>query len=143
MLLLRRVILSILLVSFLLAAAFPGIVYIIGIYRVDGRPAPANPENYSQEFMDKAWSQCREKLPVEVQPTNPWAVASKFLFGNPLRTTPGERAAWRIASTYNAAHRMGNNTWWHTSGAALTIWVTRHWSAQQIAATLVRDNLCK
>ncbi|QKE63324.1 hypothetical protein HNE05_08090 [Aquipseudomonas campi] len=143
MLLLRRVILSILLVSFLLAAAFPGIVYIIGMYRVDGRPVPANPENYSQESMDKAWSQCREKLPIEVQPTNPWGVTSRLLFGNPLRTTPGELAAWRIASTYNAAHRMGNNTWWHTSGAALTIWVTRHWSAQQIAATMVRDNLCK
>ena len=142
MLLLRRLIISMLLLAFLLAAAFPGVIYVVGIARVDGRPTPADPHSYSQEAINLAWTQCNEALPVAVEANNPWKVASKFLFGNPMRTTPGERAAWKIASNYNAAHRMGNNTWWHTSGVALTIWITRQWSAQEIGATLVKENLC-
>ena len=143
MLLLRRIIISILLLASLLVAAFPGIVYMVGIARVDGRPTPANPNNYSQEAINLAWAKCDETLPIEVEKTNPWKIANKFLFGNPLHATTGELAAWKIASSHNANHRMGNNTWWHISGAALTIWITRHWSAQEIGATLVRENLCR
>ncbi len=143
MLILRKVILFILLASFLLTVSAPGLTYIVGLYRVDGRPTPANPNEYSQEAINSAWTKCSEKLPIYVKATDPWTYTSRFFFSEPLQATPGERAAWRIASSHNITHRMGNNTWWHTSGAALTIWLTRHWSAQQIGATLVRDNLCK
>ena len=138
----HRAILSILALVALLVAS-PGVVYLVGLAKVHDRPTPADSKTFSSEAVSAAWEQCRETLPVAVEATNPWGVASRFLFGDPLRTSPGERAAWRIASTHNAAHPVGGGLWWHTSGAALTIWVTRHWSADQIGATLVRDSLCK
>jgi len=126
-----------------LLAAVPGFVYVVGLAKVNARPTPADPALFSHEAIAATWAQCRDESPVVVRATNPWGVAGKFLFGNPLRTTPGERSAWRIASTHNASHSVGSNLWWHTSGVALTIWITRHWSAEQIGATLVRDGLCK
>jgi len=138
----HRAILSMLVLVALLAAV-PGFVYVVGLAKVHGRPTPADPALFRHEAIAAAWVQCREESPVAVRATNPWGVAGKFLFGNPLRTTPGERSAWRIASTHNALHPVGSNLWWHTSGAALTIWITRHWSAEQIGATLIRDGLCK
>lgn len=131
------------LVIIALLAASPGFIYILGLSKVHGRPTPADPAHFRHEAIAAAWAQCREGAPISVQATNPWGVAGKFLFGSPLRTTPGERAAWRIASTHNASNPVGNNLWWHTSGVALTIWITRHWSAEQMGATLVRDSLCK
>ena len=138
----HRTILSMLVVVALLAA-LPGIVYAIGLAKVHGRPTPADPTLYSQAAIAAAWQQCRETQPVKVKASNPWRVARRFLLGAPLSADPGERSAWRIASTHNASNPVGNNLWWHTSGVALTIWVTRHWSAEEIGATLVRDSLCK
>ena len=126
-----------------LFAALPGIVYAIGLAKVHGRPTPADPTLYSQDAIVAAWQQCQEASPISVKASNPWRVAGRLLLGDPLSTDPGERSAWRIASTHNASHPVGSNLWWHTSGAALTIWVTRHWSAEEIGATLVRDSLCK
>ena len=138
----QRAILSLLLILGAIAS-LPGVVYLVALARVHDRPAPANPTEYSAESMTAAWLRCREKRPVAVQPTNPWGVAGRFLLGDPRNAAAGERAAWHIASSHNIAHRAGGNLWWHTSGAALGIWVTRHWSAEQIGATLVRDSLCK
>lgn len=126
-----------------LFAALPGIVYVVGLAKVHGRPVPADPHLFSRHAVAAAWEQCREAPPVVVKATNPWGVTGIFLFGDPHRTTPGERAAWRIASTHNASYSVGNTLWWHISGVALTIWMTRHWSAEQIAATLARDGLCE
>src|SRR5690606_19789629 len=101
------------------------------------------PAQFGPDTIAAAWLQCREETPIRVSPTKPWRFVGKFLFRNFIGTSPGEHAAWRIASAHNFAHPVGNATSWHTSGAALTIWITRHWSAEQIGATLVRDGLCK
>ena len=123
--------------------SLPGLVYVAGLLKVNGRPTPADSNLFSQDAITSAWLKCQEKAPISVQPINPWGFTGRFLFGDPLRRDSGERAAWRIASTHNAANHVVGGLWWHTSGVALTIWITRHWSADQIGATLVRDNLCK
>lgn len=138
----QRALLS-LLVVFASILSVPGIIYVVGLARVHGRPVPADPSQYSSEAISAAWMRCREQIPIAVHASNPWSFAYKFMFADPLEATPGERASWRIASTHNSRHRSGDMLWWHTSGAALSIWITRHWSAEQIGATLVRDNLCK
>ncbi len=138
----HRAIISIL-VFIVLLAALPGIIYFVGLAKVHDRPTAADPALFSQEAITTAWAQCHEELPITVEPTNPWSVTSNFFLGSPQRTAAGARSAWRIASTHNALNPVGNNLWWHTSSLALTIWVTRHWSAEQIGATLIRDGLCK
>jgi hypothetical protein len=125
------------------SALMPGVIYIIGLAKVRDRPVAADPTDYSSSVIAAAWLRCGESLPATVRPGSPRQFAGKLLFGAPTNAAPGERAAWRIASTHNAAHPVGHNLWWHTSGAALSIWLTRHWSAEQMGATLVRDNLCR
>jgi hypothetical protein len=90
-----------------------------------------------------AWARCGERGPVAVDAVNPWTYAIALLFDDVRATTPGSIAAWRIAARHNATHPVGNMFWWHTSGAALSLWIRRHWSAEQIGATLVRDDLCR
>lgn len=47
----------------------------------------------------------------------------------------GLRLAWYVARNYNYDHlqdrRMVN---WHISGEALTVWLTRHWSSDELLA---------
>jgi hypothetical protein len=53
-------------------------------------------------------------------------------------------AAWIVARSYNYSHLQHNQAlWWHLSGAALTIWITRNWTSDQIlsrAAELVKQH---
>lgn len=67
----RWAIISLLMIAVLLLL-LPGIAYVAGLARVDGRPVPADPTHYSKEAIDTAWSQCRDSLPVSVQTINPW-----------------------------------------------------------------------
>ncbi len=137
---LQRAIVALCVVAGLLMA-FPGLVYLTGLAKVDGRPAPADPARFSRETIVATWARCGERGPVAVDAVNPWTYATTLLF-DPLAITPGSIAAWRIAARHNGKHPMGNMLSWHTSGAALSVWIRRHWSAEQIGATLVRDDLC-
>ena len=124
-----------------LSALLPGFIYTAGILKVHGRPTPADPTDFDRKSLAAVWMACREKPPMTVQPLNPWGVATRLLLSD-LSANPGERTARQIARRHNIANPVGNSTWWHISGAALTIWITRNWSAEQISATAVRDQLC-
>ena len=132
-----------LLVVALLILSLPGIAYSIGLLRVQGRPTPARTADFRSEDIAASWQRCGERPPLAVKALNPWGVAGRFLWGDQLKSNAGEIAAWQVARGHNSAHPVGTMGWWHLSGSALTIWITRHWSAEEIGATLARDNLCK
>jgi hypothetical protein len=123
--------------------AVPAVGYGVGLSRIDGKPTPADPSQYTNAQLQEKWRHCRESSSIAVEPLNPWGYTAKILWGTTDFTGNGELAAWLIAREHNGKHLKGGMAWWHLSGAALTIWVTRNWSAKEIAATLVRDNLCK
>lgn len=124
------------------AFSIPAIVYGVGLLKIEGRPVPADPRNYSTAELSAAWQRCHDRLPVSVVPLNPWGVAAGFFWGDGQMHGAGQYAAMRVARAHNDQHVSGGMFWWHLSGGALTIWVTRNWTAEQIAATLVRDELC-
>jgi hypothetical protein len=69
---------------------------------------------------------------IDGRPVPPGSVASAH----------DDRAIWLIVRQYNSSHlkdrRMGM---WHLSGAALTIWLTQHWTTDEAvvgAATAAR-----
>ena len=130
------------LVVVVVIALSPGIAYLLGLQRAGGRPEAAKPSSISSAEIQAAWSRCGEQLPMSVQRLNPWQLTVRFLFGDESRAGPGESAAHQVAAKHNLTHAAGTMGWWHLSDAALTIWITRHWSAEEIAATLVRDRLC-
>jgi hypothetical protein len=122
--------------------SIPAIGYGLGLFKIEGRPSPADPESYTPAELSAAWQRCHDRLPIAVVPLNPWGFATQFLLGDGQFHGTGQYAAMRVAQAHNHKHVSGGMGWWHLSGAALTIWVTRNWTAEQIAATLVRDEIC-
>lgn len=124
-----------------LVSLIPWCLFWVGLHRVHGRPTFADPTAFDRVALAKAWKSCGESPPMVVKPLNPGTVAARFVLGDRRPFSPGQRAAWRIASSHNLAHPVGGS-WWHISGAALTLWITRNGSADQISATIARDGLC-
>jgi hypothetical protein len=120
----------------------PAIAYRVDLFRIYGMPVPAVPADYAPVDLSAAWQRCGDRAPLTVVPLNPWGYTAKLLWGSPGFEGTGQLAAWQVVRNYNYKHLPPGMSGWHLSGAALTIWVTRHWSGEQIAATLVRDNLC-
>jgi hypothetical protein len=131
-----------LLVLLAVPLSVPVIAYRVGLFNIAGRPVPADPAEYAPTDLDAAWQLCGDRAPLTVVPLNPWGYTAELLWGTPGFEEAGQLAAWQVVHDYNNKHLSRRMIWWHLSGAALTIWVTRHWSGEQIAATLVRDNLC-
>ena len=124
------------------ALSIPPIAYGVGLLKTEGRPLPADPKNYAPAELSAAWKRCHDRLPLVVVPLNPWGVTAGVLSGDGQFHGTGQYAAMQVARAHNYKHVSGGMGWWHLSGAALTIWVTRSWTGEQIAATLVRDQLC-
>jgi hypothetical protein len=139
----RRKILAAALAVVVGIASLPAIAYAIGLSKIDGRPTPADPTQFTAADLSANWIACREPASVQVVPLNPWGYTVRVLAGDTGFEGSGQLSAWLIARAYNVEHLPKGMKWWHLSGAALTIWVTRNWSAEQIAATLIRDQLCK
>ena len=83
---------------------------------------------------------------IAVQPLSPWVYARDLATSGPSSSSmAGADAAWLIARRYSAGHlKKKRMLWWHLSGAALTVWITRNWSSDQVvttAAGLVRLDL--
>jgi len=48
---------------------------------------------------------------------------------------PGAHLAWLVARNHNQERRTDQRMiWWNLSGAALTIWLTRNWTTDQLVA---------
>ncbi len=121
----------------IILALLPGIIYFAGLFNIDGRPDFAQTCQLNSAQKLAVWREIGEKSPYEngiaVRPMNPWMFVAQFHSATLRKPHAGERAAWFIARNHNMTH-LGNRrmAWWHVSGAALTIWLTRHWTAEQL-----------
>ena len=120
-------------------ALAPLVLYAVALSQVEGRPTPRTASHLAAE---SAWQACGERAAVEFAPLDPWQFTWRLASGSDAAALPGERAAWAVARQYNAGH-LRRHIWWHPSGAALTIWLTRHWSAEQLASTVAAGNYCR
>jgi hypothetical protein len=110
-------------------------LYWLGLNGVNGRPTlPATQATQSE--MTEVWLKAKGKGQIEVAPLSPHG----YIYSLYKRqfTNPGAHLAWRVAANHLLANKKyKGNSWWHFSGAALTIWVTRNWSTGQIASRVV------
>lgn len=129
---LLRALLAVLVLLLVLVAASPGLVYLAALSRVQGRPEPGAAPPLSVEQQN--WLRCELGAGEDPRPSvsNPWQLAWHFLRED---TVPGygDRLAWLVARDYLHTHldRPGGAEW-TLSGMALTLWVARHWTAQQM-----------
>ena len=137
----RRVLTLLVAVVIGAALAGPGVAYVLAMQNVDGLPSPAGVAATDAKLAAAAWRACGESGPIAIAPDNPWNFSYRLLTATRV-PRPGDRAVWAVARRHNVTHPLADHRYWHFSGAALQIWITRNWSAEQVAATLARDNLC-
>ena len=106
-------------------------LYQWGLSNVDGRPQRPSAKADASE-MARIWKQAGGEGAVVIAPMNPYGALISVV-AHDRRPPPGEVLAYWIARSYLLEHRRGAGTaGWHGSVAALTIWLTRHWSADEL-----------
>jgi hypothetical protein len=120
----------------LLLLAAPWGLYELGLTNIDGRPMPLSGRAPTLDDDLLLRSVFRMSQPISVHPLTPWSYALDGARSGSMSSTGAAEAAWLIARHYNAEHLKNRHMlWWHLSGAALTIWITRNWTADQIVLT--------
>jgi len=120
-------------------AAAPVGLYTLGLSNVIGRPSPpasCHPTPTDRALLERTF---RMSQPISIEPLSPWAYV-KFILEDDSRDAAagGVAATWLVAQHYNAQHLEDRRSIaWHLSGAALTIWITRHWSSDEVICAAV------
>jgi hypothetical protein len=124
------------LLALMLAAAIllPWTLYWAGLHNISGRPIPsASPLTPADSANLQGY--LRNNSPIFVKRLSPWTYFPSYVLADP-RPMPGADIAWIIARQYNYTHLHDRHMiWWHISGAALTVWLTRNWTAEQVLVT--------
>lgn len=110
----------------------PLALYWVGLHGVERLPTPPK-EFASAEQQQFVWQQAGGVGESSVKAMNPYVVTLR-LFSPLVRRAPSdELVAWWVASAYLIEHQryqgMGS---WHLSGTALTIWLSRNWSREEL-----------
>jgi hypothetical protein len=117
----------------MLAVGLPLSLYWSGLANIEGRPQPTTSKDIAADrtiLQEKFGS----SAPIVVPVLNPWT----FVWSLCSVAVPdvGASALWVVVRNYNYTHlRKRRMSWWHLSGAALTIWVSRHWTPDQVVAS--------
>jgi hypothetical protein len=131
----RRLILSIVLVCVGLALLLPWGLYEVGLTNINGRPVAQTEPPISTQDDELLRRELRARHGISVVPLSPVGYFVGLLMANPKESAEesGADAAWLVARDYNASHlKSRRSIWWHLSGAALTIWITRNWTSDQV-----------
>jgi hypothetical protein len=113
------------------AALVPWLLYWIGLGKIDGYPRLASQTAVAAEDVQALWRKLRISQPVQIDPVSPYS----YIFQG---AKPGAslRIAWIIARSHNVQH-LTDRRYWHLSGAALTVWLTRNWTSDELIAKAV------
>ena len=111
----------------------PWAVYGLALRKITGRPSHASNSVYTAEDAEALWRKLREPLPIKVEPQSPYSYLWAVVHGDSRLLPSGSQLAWMVARSYNSEH-LEDHGWWHPSGAALTIWLTRNWTANELMA---------
>jgi hypothetical protein len=128
----------------------PWALYWLALTKVVGRPSHALEATFATEDAEALWRQLREPMPVRVEPMSPYSYLWPVLrcsvagpwrcYGDGDRWLPrGGALAEMVATSHNRKNFPGLG-WWHFSGAALSIWLTRNWTTDELIAKGIELN---
>lgn len=118
--------------TFALLLGFPFALYCLGMSGVEGRPSKPR-QLASIEHQTVVWKRARGTGMPHVAVDDPYTYFASVLFTQPTRTPPGQLLTWLVARDYLVTHkRYKGMAWWHLSGAALAIWLSRNWTSEEI-----------
>jgi hypothetical protein len=125
--------------SVVLLLGSPVALYWLGLSAIEGRPTKPT-QIASVEQQSLVWKRAHGEGEPRVEADNPYAYLASILSSQRQRTPPGQLVTWWVASDYLAkqeGHKgMG---WWHLSGAALSIWLSRNWTSEEILSAAARS----
>jgi hypothetical protein len=133
-----RLLLALVLALVLLIAASPLLLYALGLSGVEGRPERPT-VMASAEEQARVWKLARGEGTPVVQTLNPYGVVLDLWSDSPP-SPPAEHLAYWVASSHLAEHRppLRGTGSWHLQCAALSIWLTRHWTAEELLTAAYR-----
>jgi hypothetical protein len=117
----------------LLVALSPWLTYELVLSRFDTLPAqPARVATAEQQAW--VWELARGPGVPKVAPMNPYRVLNDLFFTGPSPPSAGETLAYWVAREHVRKLPRRTMASWHLSNAALAIWLTRHWSSEDLAS---------
>jgi len=138
-----RVMFGLVVTALLVIGTGPWLLYAIGLSMIDGRPSHASQAPVASEEVDAFWRRLRTPRPDHIDPLSPHSYTLALLRADQRALEPAGFVAWPIACSYNVDHLGDHRAMlaWHLSGAALTIWLTRNWTTDELVAKAVElDN---
>src|SRR5688500_15598051 len=117
-----------------LLAAGPWLAYGVGLLNLDGRPEPPpRAERLSVAEQEVVRIALRKSGVLAVPELSPWSWAASLVADPEQLRRPGIAAARAAAEAWTASHLRLRQRWLRqTSSVALTIWLTRNWTSEQI-----------
>lgn len=130
-------------------AALPVVAYWMGMENMDARPVPPTEVAHPQYLADAVWEERRELPPIHMEAITPWHFYHLIWcsrnddeiedFLSCGIEYPGLQAAAYVAKRHLHDHiKQRGLIWRYLSRTALAIWITRHWTAEEVAAELIR-----
>jgi hypothetical protein len=116
--------------------AGPWPFYGIGLAKVDGRPLHTSQTVVTPEDAEALWRRLSIPQPVRLDPVSPYPYVQALVFGDQKILGPSSRIAGIIVSSCKIGHLTDHRAW-HLSGAALTVWLTRNWTPNELVAKAV------
>jgi hypothetical protein len=140
----RRIAIGALIAFMTVILVGPWLLYEIALSNVIDRPLPPGQTIVSAADADDLWRRLREPQPVNVERQSPYDFLLRIVWcsiaqcpGSPVPPR-GTKVAWCVARWHNATHlKERRGLWWHASGAALTIWLTRNWTTDQLVSKVI------
>ena len=127
----RHVAIAVVCTSLVIAILGPWALYWLALSQIDGRPSHASNSVFTAEEAETLSRRLREAFPVHVERLTPYSYVWAGAHGH---TLPGTQLAWLVAKSYNLENLPHRSGWWHPSGAALIIWLTRNWTVDELIA---------
>ena len=129
-----RTLTVLLLAAVVLLLLSPWLIYEAALQGIEGRPQKPV-KLASAEEQAAVWKLARGTGPLHVQPLNPYQLVWRFASRSSGKTDPSETLAYWVSREHIWAQpqRQGMGRW-HLYNAALTVWLTRHWSAEEMAS---------
>jgi hypothetical protein len=138
----RRFIAVVACTTFTLLLGLPLALYSLGLSGIEGRPQkPLQLASAEQKIA--VWDRARGKGTPHIAADNPYSYVATVFFAHERRTPPTQLVTWWVARDYLVRHkRYKGMGWWHLSGAALAIWLSRNWTSDEIlsAAAQLRQS---
>ena len=128
--LLVRALAGAVILALVLSLLAPWLAYEIVLARLEG--LPARPQQLATSAQQaEIWQRAGGEGPLSIEPLNPYGFVLALVARERVR--PGDEMASWVARAHLLQQPRTGMLAWHLRNAVLTVWLTRHWSAQELA----------